>query len=309
MPDAIQSIPESAEAPGARRLSLLTGSLVEALGAFLVVLAGLGIGMFNPQAGLAPGLAFGLALVVAITAFGHRSGGYFNPALTLGLAMSGRIGWKTVLPYVLAQLIGALAASGLFWLILSAHPGQIQINGLFSSVANGFADHSQNQFPLASVLLVEVVAGALLTAVLLGATAKWASRAAAPFAIGLAYAVLVVMLAPIDGGAINPARSTAAALFADGWALEQLWLFWVAPLLGAVIAGLLYRSIELGSRVRNDDGDPSGREPLADLTASTGAVPAAAVSEDGARPGAAAVPAAAVPEDEARAFFDGQAKP
>lgn len=239
-----------------QRPGLLTGSLLEALGSFLVVLGGLGVTMLNPQAGIAPGVAFGLALAAAIVAFGRLSGGYFNPALTLGLAMAGRLSWKSVLPFILAQVLGALAASGLFWLIFSAHPQDIQIAGLFSAAANGYADHSSTQFPIAGVLLIEVAAGALLTAVVLGSINRRASRSAAPFAIGFAYAVLLTALAPIDNGAINPARSTATAVFAEPWAVQQLWLFWLAPLLGALIAGLLYRSVELGSRSRQSVSAP-----------------------------------------------------
>lgn len=254
-----QDAPASNARDGAKGPGLLIGSLIEALGSFLVILAGLGVSMLNPQAGIAPGLAFGLALVAAIAAFGRLSGGYFNPALTLGLALGDRIPWRTVLPYIVAQLVGALAAAGLFWLIFSAHPQQIDVPGLFSAAANGYAEHSSTQFPLASVLLVEVAATALLTAVVLGTTGRGASRAAAPFAIGLAYAVLLTALAPIDNGALNPARSTATAVFAEPWALQQMWVFWLAPVLGALIAGLFHRSFELADRARregNHEGDP-----------------------------------------------------
>lgn len=260
-----------------RGTSLLTRSLFEALGSFLVVLGGLGVTMLNPQAGIAPGVAFGLALVAAIAAFGRLSGGYFNPALTLGLAMAGRLSWKPVLPFILAQVLGALAATALFWLIFSAHPQDIQTAGLFSAAANGYADHSSTQFPLASVLLIEVAAGALLAAVVLGSTGRRASGTAAPFAIGLAYAVLLTALAPIDNGAINPARSTAAAVFAEPWAAQQLWLFWLAPLLGALIAGLLYRSFELGKRSgQNVSPAEQASGPAAHGEAAAGSAAAAA---------------------------------
>lgn len=262
-----------------KRVGLVTGSLLEALGSFLVVLGGLGVTMLNPQAGIAPGVAFGLALAAAIAAFGRLSGGYFNPALTVGLAMAGRLPWKSVLPFILAQVLGALTATGLFWLIFSAHPQDIEIAGLFSAAANGYADHSSTQFPIASVLLVEVAAGALLAAVVLGSTGRRASRAAAPFAIGLTYGVLLTALAPIDNGAINPARSTATAVFAEPWAVQQLWLFWLAPLLGALIAGLLYRSFELGSRSRQSasaSGKDSDRPDSAPGEAAAGSAAAAA---------------------------------
>lgn len=262
------------------RPGLLTGSLIEALGSFFIVLTGLGVTVFNPQAGLAPGLAFGLALLAAIAAFGRLSGGYFNPALTLGLAMAGRTQWKAVLPFIAAQVVGALAASGLFWLILSAHPQQVQISGLFSVAANGYAENSATQFPLASVLLMEVAAAALLTAVVLGSTSRFANRAAAPFAIGLAYAVLITVLVPIDNGALNPARSTAAAVIAEPWAVQQLWLFWVAPLLGAVIAGLLHRSFELGRPVPRGEGHHDGAADADQGPAAAGAAVAAGAHGD-----------------------------
>ncbi|GAB3546035.1 hypothetical protein GCM10027404_05620 [Arthrobacter tumbae] len=261
---------------------LLTGSLLEALGSFLLVLGGLGVTMLNPQAGIAPGVAFGLALAAAIAAFGRLSGGYFNPAVTLGLAMAGRLAWRPVLPFVMAQVLGGLAASGLFWVIFSAHPQDIQTTGLFSAAANGYAEHSSTQFPIASVLLIEVAAAALLTAVVLGSTGRSLSRAAAPFAIGLGYAVLLTMLAPIDNGAINPARSTATALFAEPWAAQQLWLFWLAPLLGALIAGLLYRSFELATRSGHAESTPAN-DPGTPDTTDTAAGSAAAAATLAAR--------------------------
>lgn len=227
---------------------LVARSLSEALGSFLLILAGLGVSILNPQGGMAPGLAFGIALIAAIIAFGHVSGGHFNPAITLGSAIAGRTRWISVLPYVVAQVIGGLAAAGLFWLIFSSHPQQLQTTQLFSNVANGFGDHSALQFPLSSAFLMEVTAAALLTAVVLGATGRLVNRAVAPFAIGLAYAALLTLLLPITNGSINPARSTAAAVFSEGWALEQLWLFWAAPLLGALIAGLTFRSVEFAGR-------------------------------------------------------------
>ena len=261
---------------------LITASLLEALGSFLVILGGLGVTMLNPQGGIAPGVAFGLGLAAAIAAFGRLSGGYFNPAVTLGLAMAGRLAWRSVLPFIMAQVLGGLAASGLFWVIFSAHPQDIQTAGLFSAAANGYAEHSSTQFPIASVLLIEVTAAALLTAVVLGSTGRSLSRAAAPFAIGLGYAVLLTALAPMDNGAINPARSTATALFAEAWAVQQLWLFWLATLLGALIAGLLYRSFDLAIHSRQSVSAPAG-DNGAPETGDTAAGSAAAAATLAAR--------------------------
>ncbi|NJC22781.1 aquaporin Z [Arthrobacter pigmenti] len=289
---------------------LLTGSLIEALGAFFIVLAGFGVTMLNPQGGFGPGFAFGLAFLVVIAAFGRLSGGYFNPALTLGLAMAGKTPWRAVLPFIVAQTVGALAAASFFWLIFTTHPQEIQIAGLFSTAANGYAENSANAFPLASILLVEVVATALLTAVVLGSTGRLASRAAAPFAIGLSYAVLLTALAPLDNGGLNPARSLAAAVFAEPLALQQVWLFWVAPLLGALIAGLLYRSVELGQRVSaekthddggaRDDVEPD-THPAAPAVAGS-AVAAAASHHEGHN--APAKRDGETGTDEARTFFE-----
>ncbi|GAB3532383.1 hypothetical protein GCM10027403_04540 [Arthrobacter tecti] len=288
---------------------LLAASLIEALGAFFIVLAGLGVTMLNPQGGFGPGFAFGLAFLVVIAAFGRLSGGYFNPALTLGLAMAGRTPWRAVPPLIVAQTVGALAAASFFWLIFTTHPQEIQIAGLFSTAANGYAENSSTQFPLASILLAEVVAAALLTAVVLGSTGRLASRSAAPFAIGLSYGVLLTALAPLDNGGLNPARSLAAAVFAEPWALQQVWLFWVAPLLGALIAGLLYRSVELGQRVsaEKSSDDVSRHDVAPDTRPAAPAVAGSAVAAAASHHEGHNAPAMRDGEpgtDEARTFFE-----
>ncbi|WP_051427430.1 aquaporin [Arthrobacter sp. H20] len=229
---------------------LVTRSLAEAAGSFLLVLAGLGVTILNTQTGVQPTLAFGLALIGANVAFGYVSGGHFNPAVTLGSAAAGKTAWASVLPYIVAQVMGGLAAAVFIWLLLSANQqfaGSVQ--ALFAVSANGYAENSPTQFALSSAFLAEVVGTAIFVAVVLGATSRTATgvlrNAGGPFAIGLVYAALLTFLLPITNGSLNPARSTAAAIFSEGWAVEQLWLFWVAPVLGAAIAGLIYRSTDL----------------------------------------------------------------
>ncbi|WP_315097153.1 aquaporin [uncultured Cellulomonas sp.] len=232
----------------------------EAFGTFALVLVGLGIALYagvSQVGSLAVGLGFGIAVVAAIIAVGHVSGGHFNPAVTLGAAIGGRTAWKDVLPYWLAQLVGGiLAAAVLFITIPKALPGLItQTEGataksFFSSVANGFGEHSplstlsggQVEFSLVVALLVEIVATAVFVGIVLGATDRRAAHVQAPFAIGLSLAVLLLVATPITNGSLNPARSSAAAIFSEGWAVGQLWLFWVAPLVGAALAGLVYRA-------------------------------------------------------------------
>ncbi|WP_421743638.1 aquaporin [Cellulomonas sp.] len=232
----------------------------EAFGTFALVLVGLGIALYTGLSqvdGLAVALGFGIAVLAAIVAVGHVSGGHFNPAVTLGAAIGGRTPWKDVLPYWLAQLVGGiLAAAILFITIPSTLPGLITQNPedtaktFFTNVANGFGEHSplatassgQVEFSLVIGLLVEIVLTAVFVGIILGATDRRSANVQAPFAIGLALAVLLLVATPVTNGSLNPARSTAAAIFSESWALGQLWLFWVAPLVGAALAGLIYRA-------------------------------------------------------------------
>jgi len=229
----------------------------EALGTFALVLVGLGIALYGPLSGagaLGIALGFGLTLTAAAIALGHVSGGHFNPAVTFGAVVSGRTPVGDLVPYWLAQLVGgALAAAALYVTIpseLAALFGQESRRGMFSGSANGFGEHSplytpsqgQATFDLMPALLIELILTAVLVAMVLGATSRRVSHAVAPFAMGLTYAVLVLLAAPITNAGLNPARSTAAAIFSDRWALSQLWVFWAAPLVGAAIAGLAHRA-------------------------------------------------------------------
>lgn len=249
--------PEHAvRAPG-----LAARSIAEGAGSFLVLLAGLGATMLATETALQPTLVFGFAVVAAMIAFGYVSGGHFNPAITLGSAVAGRTDWKSVVPYVVAQVLGAVAASGLIWLVLSANAQLSDISGFFSSASNGFGEHSAARFPLTSAFLLEVVASALLVAVFLGAGSRRARRDLAPFAVGLAYAGLLSFLLPVTNGALNPVRATASAVFAESWAVGQLWLFWAAPIVGGLIAGLVHRSIDAASG--STGARDAGRAPVA----------------------------------------------
>lgn len=242
------------------RPSLLGRLGAEAVGSFLVVLAGLGVLLYTTLSGagaLGAALGFGLALIGGTIALGHISGGHFNPAVTIGAAIAGRTPWRDLLPYWLAQVVGAaLAAAALFLTIPDQLPTLVSqgeaatSQSFFATTANGFGALSplstlstgQVTFGLLPALLIEILGSALLVAVVLGATSSRHKRTLAPFAIGLTYAVLILVASPITNGGLNPARSTAAALFSGSGALGQVWLFWVAPIIGAALAGLAYRA-------------------------------------------------------------------
>ncbi|WP_427018453.1 aquaporin [Pseudarthrobacter sp. P1] len=227
----------------------LAGRLAaEGLGTFLLVLAGLGIALFNGASSNFPvGIGFGLALVAGIIAFGHMSGGHFNPAVTLGAAIVGRIKWIDALWYAITQVVSAALASVVLFSVLKVLPaitagnGQLTTATLFNSLANGYDTHSPNGVVLAGAFLIEAVVTAVFVAVFLAATSPRVNNVLAPVGIGLAFAVLLTVALPLTNGSLNPARSTAVVFFADGWATEQLWLFWVAPLVGAAIAAVTFR--------------------------------------------------------------------
>ncbi|MBO3094090.1 aquaporin [Cellulomonas dongxiuzhuiae] len=233
----------------------------EAFGTFFLVLVGVGIALYasfsNVGGGLGVGLGFGVAVLAGIIAVGHVSGGHFNPAVTLGACLAGRTPFRDLLPYWLAQVVGgALAAAVLFLTVPTSLPGLVSqgadtsVRSFFSSTANGFAEHSPlaalsnggAEFSLVAALLVEVIGTAVFVGVILGATDRRANKQHVPFAVGLTFTVVLLLATPVTNGSINPARSLAAAIFSDSWALQQVWLFWVAPLLGAAIAALIYRA-------------------------------------------------------------------
>lgn len=194
----------------------------------------LGIGF----AGVA--LAFGLTVLTGAYAFGHISGAHFNPAVSVGLWVGGRFEAKDLPAYIIAQLIGATFAAFVLYLIVQ---GQTGFTGTAGFASNGYGDLSPNHFSLGSAFLIEVVLTAFFLIVILGVTDRRAPAGFAPIAIGLALTLIHLISIPVTNTSVNPARSTGVALFAETAALSQLWLFWVAPILGAVIGALIYKFV------------------------------------------------------------------
>lgn len=293
--------------------SLLARLGAEAFGTFFLVLSILGVALYGRFTGaglvLPVALAGGIALLAAIAAVGHVSGGHFNPAVTLGAAIGGRTAWRDVLPYWLAQIVGGIIASLILFATLpSAALPILQQNqviadatkqAFISGTANGFGEHSPLaastsgafSFEWFSAFLIEVVVTAIFVGVILGVTDKRSNSKLAPTAIGLSLAALLLIAAPFTNGSLNPARSIAAAIFSDSWALSQLWLFIVAPLVGAAIAALFYRAFAFAP-VQDDllaEDEVFVVEEETDLTGAPAAT-AAVVAEE------AASPAVEVPE-------------
>ncbi len=216
----------------------------EFLGTFWLVFGGCGSAVLAagiPDLGIGfvgVSLAFGLTVVTMAYAVGHISGGHFNPAVTLGLWAGGKFGAGQILPYWIAQLTGGIVAAGLLYVIASGIPDFSVSNGFAS---NGYGEHSPMGYSMMSGLLIEVLLTFFFLFIILGVTDEKAPAGFAPLAIGLALVLIHLISIPITNTSVNPARSTGPALFVGGWALEQLWLFWVAPLLGALAAGFSYR--------------------------------------------------------------------
>jgi aquaporin Z len=224
----------------------------ELAGTFILVLLGVGAALFSSlgtNGTLTVGLSFGVAVIIAAFAFGSVSGAHLNPAVTVGVWLSGRLPGRDVVPYVLAQVVGgALAGGALFVSTLSLKGVSLaQGRGFMSSAAIGYGEHAPLaaskglSFGLGVGIFAEIIATGLLVLVVLSATSVRAPKGVAPFAIGLGLALLVVWTIPFTNAALNPARATATALFADNWALSQLWVWWLAPIVGAAIVGLAFR--------------------------------------------------------------------
>jgi aquaporin Z len=218
----------------------------EFFGTFWLVLGGCGSAVLAaafPALGIGfvgVSLAFGLTVLTMAYAVGHVSGAHFNPAVTVGLAMAGRVGWNTVPGYIAAQVLGGIAAAVVLYLIVS---GKADFTGVGGFASNGFGEHSPGKFSLMSALITEVVLTAMFLVVILGVTHKNAPAGFAPLAIGMALTLIHLISIPVTNTSVNPARSTAVALFAEPWALQQLWLFWVAPIVGAIIGALVHKVI------------------------------------------------------------------
>jgi aquaporin Z len=193
---------------------------------------GLGIGFVGVA------LAFGLTVVTMAYAVGHISGAHFNPAVTLGLTAGGRFPAKDVLPYIVAQVVGGIAAGAVLYIIATGKAGFDASAGFAS---NGYGEHSPGGYSLQAAIVVELVLTAFFLIVFHGATDKRAPAGFAPLAIGLALTLIHLISIPVTNTSVNPARSTATAFFQGSWAIQQLWMFWVVPVAGGVIGGLIYR--------------------------------------------------------------------
>jgi aquaporin Z len=185
-------------------------------------------------------LAFGLTVLTMVYAIGHVSGGHLNPAVTLGLFVGRRFPAGDVIPYVVAQVAGAIAGAGILYVIASGHAGFSTAAGFAS---NGYGVHSPGGYSMMSCLVCEFVMTFAFLFVILGATHSNAPKGFAPIAIGLCLTLIHLISIPVTNTSVNPARSTGPALFVGGWALQQLWLFWLAPLAGAAAAGVIYRLV------------------------------------------------------------------
>lgn len=223
-------------------MSLGRRCVAETLGTFWLVFAGCGSAVLAaafPELGiglLGVALAFGLSVVTMAYAIGHVSGAHLNPAVTVGLATAHRFAWREVVPYVIAQVVGAVIAALVLYLVATGKPG-FELGGF---AANGFGEHSPGGYSLAAALLAEIVLTFMFVMIILGVTDKRAPAGFAPLAIGLTLALIHMIAIPVTNVSVNPARSTGPAIFVGGWALAQLWLFWVAPLVGGFLGGMLY---------------------------------------------------------------------
>ena len=224
-------------------MSMSRKLLAEGLGTFWLVFGGCGSAVLAAAypglgigfAGVA--LAFGLTVLTMAYAIGHVSGCHLNPAVTVGLACGGRFAWRDVPGYVVVQVIGAIAAAAVLYVIASGQAG-FSLAGGFA--ANGYGEHSPGHYSLGAAMLAEIVLTFFFLMVIMGATDARAPKGFAPIAIGLALTLIHLVGIPVTNTSVNPARSTGQAIFVGGWALAQLWLFWLAPIIGGALGGLVY---------------------------------------------------------------------
>ncbi|NOQ65207.1 MAG: aquaporin Z [Methyloprofundus sp.] len=221
--------------------------IAESFGTFWLVLGGCGSAVLAaafPDVGiglLGVSFAFGLTVLTMAFAIGHISGCHLNPAVSIGLWAGGRFPANQLLPYIVAQVIGALIAGGVLYLIVSGQPNFTGVGGF---AANGYGLHSPGGYSITSALITEVVMTMMFLFVIMGATDERAPAGLAPIAIGLCLTLIHLVSIPVTNTSVNPARSTGVAIYADGgWAMGELWLFWVAPILGAVLGAVIYRYV------------------------------------------------------------------
>ncbi len=217
--------------------------LAEFIGTLWLVLGGCGSAVLAagyPELGIGftgVALAFGLTVLTMAYAIGHISGCHLNPAVSVGLWIGGRFDKKDLIPYIIAQVLGGLAGAGILYMIASGKAG-FELGGF---AANGYGEHSPDQYGLSAALVTEIVMTFMFLIVILGATHSKAPKGFGGLAIGLALTLIHLISIPVTNTSVNPARSTSQAIFVGGWALQQLWLFWVAPIIGAAIAGAVYK--------------------------------------------------------------------
>lgn len=218
----------------------------EFIGTFWLVLGGCGsavIAAAFPEVGIGlvgVSLAFGLTVLTMAYAIGHISGCHLNPAVTIGLWAGGRFPAKEVLPYILSQVVGGLAGAGVLYLIATGKAG-FDVSAGFAS--NGFGEHSPGGYSMVAALTTEIVMTMMFLLIIMGATSKRAPAGFAPIAIGLGLTLIHLISIPVTNTSVNPARSTGVAVFVGDWAITQLWLFWIAPIVGAVIGAVVYKAL------------------------------------------------------------------
>lgn len=236
--------------------------LAEAFGTFWLVLGGCGSAVLAagfPDVGiglLGVALAFGLTVLTMAFAIGHISGCHLNPAVTVGLWAGGRFDTKDVAPYIIAQVIGGLIAGGILYVIATGQAGFDVVGSGFA--ANGYGEHSPGQYSMLAALVSEIVMTMMFLIVIMGATDKRAPQGFAPIAIGLCLTLIHLISIPVTNTSVNPARSTAVAMYVGDWAVSQLWLFWVAPIVGGVLA----KTCLVKNRTINRSQLPRSKKPL-----------------------------------------------
>ena len=220
--------------------------LAEFIGTFWLVVGGCGSAVLAagfPELGIGfvgVSLAFGLTVLTMAYGLGHISGCHLNPAVSIGLWVGGRFPAGKLAPYIIAQVLGGIAGAGVLYLIASGQAG-FDLAGGFAS--NGYGDHSPGKYSMVAALVTEIVMTMMFLFIILGATDKRAPQGFAPLAIGLGLTLIHLISIPVTNTSVNPARSTGVALFAGGWAPSQLWLFWVAPIIGAILGAVIYRFV------------------------------------------------------------------
>jgi len=224
-------------------MSLFKRSVTELLGTFWLVLGGCGSAVIAASSPLGIGvlgvaLAFGLTVLTMAFAIGHISGCHLNPAVSVGLVVGGRFPAKELPAYIIAQVLGGILAAALLYYIASGKEGFDIAAGLAS---NGYGEHSPGKYSMAAGFVTELVMTGMFVIIILGATDKRAPAGLAPIAIGLGLTLIHLISIPVTNTSVNPARSTGPALMVGGWAIAQLWMFWVAPLIGAIVGGTIYR--------------------------------------------------------------------